>query len=63
MDKIDVDKLKTVSVDISKLNNVADYDIAKKTKYGELLTKVNAIDTKVASTNGLVSKTQYNSYK
>lgn len=63
MDKIGVDKLKTVSVDISKLHNVADYDIAKKTEYGELLTKVNAIDTKVASTNGLVSKTQYNSYK
>ena len=39
MDKIDVDKLKTVSVDISKLHNVADYDIAKRLNMENCLQK------------------------
>ena len=31
--------------------------------YDELVTKVNAIDTKIPSTNGLVTKKQYDSDK
>ena len=44
-DKIDVDKLKAVPVDLSKLSNVANNDVVKKTVYDKLVAKVNAIDT------------------
>ena len=33
VDKIDVRKLKTVSVDLAKLSNVVKTDVVKKTKY------------------------------
>ena len=32
-------------------------DVVKKTVYIKLVTKVNAIDTKIPSTSGLVTKT------
>ena len=41
VDKIDVDKLKAVPVDLSKLNNVVKNDVVKKTVYDKLVTKVN----------------------
>ena len=47
VDEIDVDKLNTVPVDLSKLNNVVNNDVIKKTLYNKLVTKVNAIDTGV----------------
>ena len=45
VDKIDVDKLKTVPIDLSKLRNVVINEVVKKTVYGKLVTKVNNIDT------------------
>ena len=45
VDKIDVDKLKTVPVDLSKLSNVVKNDVVKKTEYNKLVTKVDNIDT------------------
>ena len=51
--EFDIDKLKTVPVDLRKLSNVL--KIVKKTVYNELVTKVNAIDTR-----GFVLKTLYN---
>ena len=33
VDKIDADKLKTVSVHLAKLSNVVDNDVVKKTDY------------------------------
>ena len=47
VDEINVDKLNTVPVDLSKLNNVVNNDVIKKTLYDKLVTKVNAIDTGV----------------
>ena len=44
VDEWDIDKLKTVSVDLSKLSNVVNSDV-KKTEYDKLVTKDNAIDT------------------
>ena len=44
VDKIDVDKLKTVSVDLAKLSNAVKNDVIKKTEYDELVAKVNGID-------------------
>ena len=41
VDESDIYKLKTVPVDLSKLNNVVDNDVMKKTEFDKLLTKVN----------------------
>ena len=45
IDTIDADKLKTVQVDLAKLNNVVKNDVVKKTEYNKLVTKVDNIDT------------------
>ena len=45
IDKIDVDKLKTVPADLSKLSNVVNHGVIKKTVYDKLVEKVNNIDT------------------
>ena len=45
VDKTDVDKFKTVPADLSKLSNVADNDVVKKTKYDKLDAKVNNVGT------------------
>ena len=58
VDKIDVDKLKTVPVDLSKLSNVVNNEVVKKIVYDKLVAKVNNIDT-----SGFVLKTKYNSDK
>ena len=58
VDKIDVDKLKTLSVDLSKLSNVVNNDVVTKTVYGKLVAKVNNIDT-----SGFVLKTKYGTDK
>ena len=44
-DKLDIDKLVPVPVDLSKLSDVAKNDIVKKTVYDKLAAKVNNIDT------------------
>ena len=44
VDKIDVGKLRTVSVDLSKLSNLVNNDVVKKIVYNKLVTKVYAID-------------------
>ena len=58
LDKIDVDKLKTVPVDLSKLSNVVNNGVAKKTVYDKLVAKVNNIDI-----SGFVLKTKYDTDK
>ena len=45
VDKIDVEKLKSVPVDLSKLWNIVNSDVVKKTASDKLVTKVNSIDT------------------
>ena len=45
VDKIDVDKLKTVLVDLVKLSNVVKNDVVKKAQYNKLVTKVDDTDT------------------
>ena len=37
--------IKTVPVDLSKLSNVVNNDVDKKTVYDKLVTKVSSIDT------------------
>ena len=58
VDELDIDNLKTLPVDLSKLSNEVDNDVVKKTDNNKLVTKVSAIDT-----SGFVLKTQYNTDK
>ena len=45
VDKIDIDKLKTASVDLAKLTNAVENDLVKKTIYN---TKVTGIEGQLA---------------
>ena len=47
LDKIDVDKLNPVRVDLSKLHNIKNNEIVKETVYEKLVVRVNVIDTSV----------------
>ena len=44
VDKLDIDKLIPVPANLSKLSNLVKNDVAKKTLYDKLLTKVSKID-------------------
>ena len=46
VDKLDIDKLVPVPVDLSKLSDVLKNDVVKKTEYNKLVTKVDNMDTK-----------------
>ena len=54
VDKLDIDKLVPVPVDLTKLSDVVKNDVIKKTIYDKLVAKVNSIDT-----SGFVLKTKY----
>ena len=58
VDKLDIDKLAPVPVDLSKLNDVVKNDVAKKSVYDKLVAKVNNIDT-----NAFALKTKYQTDK
>ena len=58
VDKLDIDKLKPVSVDLSKLSDVVKNDVVKKLVNDKLVEKVNNIDT-----SRFVLKTKYNTDK
>ena len=45
VDKLDINKLTSVPIDLAKLSNVVKNDVVKKTEYGKLVGKVNSIDT------------------
>ena len=57
-DKLDIDKLLPVPVDLSKLSDAVKYDVVKKTVYDKLVAKVNNTDI-----SGFVLKTNYNAEK
>ena len=54
VDKLDINKLVPVPVDLSKLSDVVKNDVVKKTVYDKLVAKVNSIDT-----SRFVLKTKY----
>ena len=58
VDKLDIDQLKTVLVDLSKLSNVVKSDVVKKTEYNKLVNNINGIDT-----SGFLLKTKYDTGK
>ena len=45
VDKLDIDKLIPVPIDLIKLSDVVKNDVVKKTANDKLVTKVNSIDT------------------
>ena len=45
VDKLDIDKLVPVPVDLSKLSDVVKNDVVKKTRYDKLVAKLDNIDT------------------
>ena len=55
VDKLDIDKLIPVPVDLRKLSDLVKNDVNKKTVYDQLVAKGNNIDT-----SGFVLKTKYN---
>ena len=57
-DKLDIEKLATVLVDLSKLSDLVKNDVVKKAVYDKLVAKVNNIDT-----SDFVLKTKYNTDK
>ena len=58
VDKLDIDKLVPIPVDLSKLSDVVKNDVVKKTVYNKLVAKVDNIDT-----SDFVLKTKYNTDK
>ena len=58
IDKLDIDKLVPVPVDLSKLSDVVKNDVIKKAEYNKLVNKVNNIDT-----SRFILKTKYNADK
>ena len=58
VNKLDVDKLVPVLVDLSKLEDVVKNEVVKKTVYDKLVAKLNSIDT-----SAFVLKTKYNTDK
>ena len=49
IDKLDIDKLAPVPVDLSKLSDAVKHDVVKKAAYDQLATKVNNIDTSAST--------------
>ena len=58
IEKLDIDKLVPVSVDLSKLSDVVKNDVVKKTLFDKMVVKVDNIDT-----SDHVLKTIYNTDK
>ena len=58
VDKLDIDKLAPVPVDLSKLSDVVKNDVFKKAVYDKLVAKVNNIEA-----NDFLVKTKYQTDK
>ena len=58
VDKLDINKLKPIPEGLSKLSNLVQNDVAKKTVYNKLVAKVDNVDT-----SDFVLKTKYNTDK
>ena len=57
VNEIDIDKIKTIPADLSKLSNVIDNDVVKKTVFDKLVVKVSSIKVSSAIlTNKILKK-------
>ena len=60
VDKLDIDKLTSVPVDLSKLSDVVKNDVVKKTVYDKLVAKVDKIDTSDFALKTKITPTKQN---
>ena len=63
MDDLDFDNLKTISVDLEKLNDVTSKDAVKKTVHNKVNTKVNYLENKILDASTLIQTNQYDTDK
>ena len=60
---LNVYRLKTDSVDLKKLNDVASKEVFKNTKFNKLKTKRNNLEDKTSDVSTLIQTNQYNTNK
>ena len=63
VDGLDVDKLKTIPLDLKRLSDVEDNEVVKNTKFITLKTKVNNLEKKIPDAATLIHINQYNTGK
>ena len=63
VDDLYVGKLKTVTVDFEKLNDVVDNEVVKNTKFNTPKTKVNSLEKKIPDATTLICINKYNTDK
>ena len=63
VDKLNIDKLVPVPVDLRKLSDVVKNDVVKKTTYDKLVAKVNTIPLNNIDTSRFALKTKYDTDK
>ena len=63
VDGLNVDKLKTVLIDLKKLSDVLNKEVLKKTVYSKLNKEVNNLEDKIHDANSLILMDQYNREK
>ena len=58
VDVLDIDKLKTVPVDLKKLSVVVSKEVVKHTKFNKLNTKENNLEKKIPDASTLIQTNQ-----
>ena len=61
VDKLGVDELKIISVDLKKLSDILKYEVVKKNNIKILNSKVVVVDNKISSTKTFIPKSIYDS--
>ena len=54
VDDLDIDKLKTVPIDLKKLSDVVDNKVVRNKKFNTLKTKANKLDKKIPHATTLI---------
>ena len=63
VEDLDIGKLKTVPVDLKKLNDVVDNKVIENAKFNTLKTTVNSLERKIPDATTLIQLNQYNTDK
>ena len=63
VDDLDVSELKTVPIDLKKLNDVVENQVLKNTNFNTLKAKVNKLDKKIPDATTLIHINKYNTDK
>ena len=63
VEDLDIGKLKTVPVDLKKLNDVVDNKVIENAKFNTLKTTVNSLEREIPDATTLIQLNQYNTDK